>query len=233
MIISHQHKFIFIKTAKTAGTSIEVFLSRWCGKEDIVTPIRPPIEGHQPRNHEQLVDPRTGLLWRPEGLHRALRNVFERRQKFYNHMPAWLVQQRIPARVWNSYFKFCVERNPWDKVLSHYHMVASRADGSLSLDQYLLSNGRVNQLLQSYTDPSGAEYSLLTRWSAVRTSCVLQRCSRTSRWPSTLAYSPSVFGPNQATGPTAHLINQCSMTDKCRIVEQAFAREIGLQRYRL
>lgn len=39
MIISHKHKFIFIKTRKTAGTSIEISLSRFCCNNDIVTPI--------------------------------------------------------------------------------------------------------------------------------------------------------------------------------------------------
>jgi hypothetical protein len=51
MIISHRHRFIFIKTRKTAGTSIEVYLSRFCGEEDVVTPLNPPVEGHEPRNH--------------------------------------------------------------------------------------------------------------------------------------------------------------------------------------
>src|SRR5207248_8898002 len=41
-----------------------------------------------------------------------------------------------PPGIWNSYFKFCVDRNPWDKVLSHYHMHAYRLGGALSLDQY-------------------------------------------------------------------------------------------------
>ncbi len=39
MIISHKHRFIFIKTRKTAGTSVEISLSRYCGSEDIITPI--------------------------------------------------------------------------------------------------------------------------------------------------------------------------------------------------
>lgn len=39
MIVSHRHKFIFIKTRKTAGTSIEASLSRYCGPQDVVTPV--------------------------------------------------------------------------------------------------------------------------------------------------------------------------------------------------
>ena len=39
MIISHKYKFIFLKTTKTAGTSVEISLSRFCGDDDIITPI--------------------------------------------------------------------------------------------------------------------------------------------------------------------------------------------------
>src|SRR5690554_5738319 len=40
MIVSHRHKFIFIKTKKTAGTSIELALRQICGPEDIISPVR-------------------------------------------------------------------------------------------------------------------------------------------------------------------------------------------------
>jgi hypothetical protein len=33
MILSHEHKFIFIKTNKTAGPSIEITLSKHCEPE--------------------------------------------------------------------------------------------------------------------------------------------------------------------------------------------------------
>ena len=39
MIISHSHRYIFIKSEKTAGTSVEAALSKHCTDSDIVTPL--------------------------------------------------------------------------------------------------------------------------------------------------------------------------------------------------
>ena len=39
VLVSHRYKFIFIKTVKTAGTSIEISLSRFCGKDDVIVPF--------------------------------------------------------------------------------------------------------------------------------------------------------------------------------------------------
>jgi len=228
MIISYEHKFIFIKTAKTAGTSIEVFLSQQCGAEDIITPIAPPVEGHQPRNHEQLVNPISELVRQPEGLLAALRNVFERRKKFYNHMPAWLIQRRVPVRVWNTYFKFCVERNPWDKVLSHYYMTASRAGGSLSLDQYL-AGGRFPINYFRYTDPSGARIIIdrVVRYENLIRDLAEVFTRINVRFEGNLGVRAKSDYRTDYT-PYQEVFNE----DQRRIVEQAFAREIELHGYR-
>src|SRR5690606_20572751 len=42
------------------------------------------------------------------------------RPTFYNHMPARKVRRIVGAGTWNNYFKFTVERNPWDAQVSLY-----------------------------------------------------------------------------------------------------------------
>ena len=39
MIISHSKKFIFLRTIKTASSSLEIFLSQFCDKDDILTKV--------------------------------------------------------------------------------------------------------------------------------------------------------------------------------------------------
>ena len=137
MIISHKYKFIFIKTAKTAGTSIEIFLSQMCDERDIFTPIYPHVEPHVARNYKGFWNPL------PELFEENFRNFYKlfkqvkKRNKFGNHFPASLIKKRVSKNTWNNYFKFCVERNPWDKTLSHYYMLKNRRGGSLSLEEYL------------------------------------------------------------------------------------------------
>ena len=151
MIISHRHKFIFIKTGKTAGTSIEVFLSQHCGPDDIVTPIFPHVESHMPRNFTGYFNPIAEIYaFRGKGYKDSIKDLIHRR-KFYNHMPALRVRSRTPRDVWQNYFKFCVERDPWDKTVSDYHMQRWRSDGQLSFDTYL-SKGQFCLNYPLYTD---------------------------------------------------------------------------------
>lgn len=124
MIISHKYKFIFIKTRKTAGTSIEVFLSNHCSHDDILTPIIPEEVMHSPRNYGN----------------------------FFNHIKAFELKKSIHENIWNDYFKFCVERNPWDKMISYYYMQRYRSGNKLTIEDFFSSEDYCSDFF-SYADP--------------------------------------------------------------------------------
>ena len=51
MIISHSKKFIFLRTIKTASSSIEIFLSQFCDKDDILTELFKDEEMFKKKNN--------------------------------------------------------------------------------------------------------------------------------------------------------------------------------------
>ena len=134
MIISHKFKFIFIKTRKTAGTSIEVFLSPLCGGHDILTPIFPAIKDHTPRNYGT----------------------------FYNHISAAEIRAAVNPIIWKTYYKFCVERNPWDKTLSYYYMQKARSGNLLTLEEYFDLQDFCNDY-SAYTEPSDSSQIIVDK----------------------------------------------------------------------
>ena len=103
MLVSHQYKFIFIKTAKTAGTSIESYFERFCmpGDEWEFAHARSEYESEY------------GIIGfrgkkRPRGC------------RFWNHMSAGEIKSRLGDKVWDEYFKFTAVRNPYDKLVSAF-----------------------------------------------------------------------------------------------------------------
>ncbi len=152
MIISHKYKFIFIKTRKTAGTSIEVFLAKQCGMEDVVTPIYPPVSGHTPRNFKGYFNPIGELIETNFKTFKGTLYDWKNKRKFFNHMPAYVVKNRVSPDIWQNYFKFCVERNPWDKTVSHYNMKKYRRNGDLTFFDYL-KNGNYVTDYYHYSSP--------------------------------------------------------------------------------
>ena len=144
MIISHRHKFIFLRTTKTASTSMEISLSRFCGPEDVITPINPldePVRselGIVPQNYTR---PRKPWEFRPKDIVRyLLRKQWPEKILYWNHMPAQLVRERVTPAVWNSYFKFCFVRNPWDRAISRYYWNLSRDARQTNLNKSLRRN---------------------------------------------------------------------------------------------
>lgn len=106
MLVSHRKKFIFTKTVKTAGTSVEAYFEPYCVDDTNweVLHSRPEhvcsvgIIGYRGK-----LAKKSGSTW-------------------FNHMPAALIKERLGEALWDEYFKFTVIRNPFDKLISGFFM---------------------------------------------------------------------------------------------------------------
>jgi len=115
MILSHKHRFIFLKTKKTASSSVELTLSSLCGPDDVITPLLDREEKLRPgRGAQNYLRGDAERERTSNGLTIPMRG-----QDFYNHMKAREVVAIAPAE-WANYFKAAFVRNPWDAHLSAF-----------------------------------------------------------------------------------------------------------------
>ena len=131
MIIDLKNKIIFIKTKKTAGTSMEIALSKFCGKACVITPISPK---------DEVLRKRLGYRG-PQNFY--LENFSTINQKninlFYNHISANEVQKLISPYLWDECKKIAIVRNPFDVAISRYYWEGGDSLG-ISFLQYLKNN---------------------------------------------------------------------------------------------
>ena len=121
MIISFKYKFIFIKTYKTAGSSIESYLYQFLSANDV---------------YSHTADNNGINCWGEFDPENKLSNFFDKdtyneriskKLRFYAHMPAWLIKDRLDIYskklkfdIFNNFYKFAVIRNPFDLIVSDY-----------------------------------------------------------------------------------------------------------------
>ena len=101
VLISHRKKFIYIKNKKVAGTTIEIFFEKYCTDP----------------NKEYVANHSTPTIISNYGI---IGSRLKKDSKYNNHINAEKIVKYIGKDIFNSYFKFCVVRNPFDKMVSLY-----------------------------------------------------------------------------------------------------------------
>jgi len=103
MLISHRKQFIYTKTLKTAGTSVELYFEKYCMPDGV----------WKFQNSREMYVSTAGIIG-----FRGMRNVSG--YEWYNHMPASEIREKVGDSIWDNYFKFCVIRNPFDRLVSGF-----------------------------------------------------------------------------------------------------------------
>ena len=150
MLISHRKNFIFTKTVKTAGTSVESYFEKWC---------LPEGEWQELHFREEHISD-AGIVGK-----RAARPSDA---TWYNHMSAYNIRKQLGQELWDKYFKFTVVRNPFDKLLSGYFMFNRAQRGN----RYLR---RINRYTSKVIGRENPINSLLHRGEIRRFRTWLQR----------------------------------------------------------
>ena len=103
MLVSHSNKFIFVKTKKTAGSTVESIIA-----DNFFDPMVDVCTGSKIDGTPRVnIGPK--LPNQPDG-----------------HRPWHMIRDFVGDQVWNEYHKFTVERNPWEKVVSEFYWKSSR-----------------------------------------------------------------------------------------------------------
>ena len=130
MVINHKLKVIFIKSKKTAGTSFEIALSKYCGQSCIITSIsdddekiRKKLGFRGPQNYKNY-------FWKTENI--------KIQGTFVNHTSASALRKCVPESIWNNYKKITIVRNPFDIAISRYYWEGGEKLG-LDFYEYLIS----------------------------------------------------------------------------------------------
>lgn len=111
-LVSHKHKFIYLKTEKTGSTSVEMALQTLCA---------PP--GTEVSHYGPAIVSDYGIVGA-----RGDKYTKVDESGFQSHMPAKKVAKQLGRDIWSSYTKVSSLRNPYDKAVSWFWFMARKHD---------------------------------------------------------------------------------------------------------
>jgi hypothetical protein len=106
MIVSHKHKFIFVKTHKTSTQTFMKFIKPHLGVDDVMAGDPPNYVNENTKVNVDKIFESTG------------KSALSYQEKYGNHLPWFIIKEIVGDEIWESYTKFTIERDPKDRLVS-------------------------------------------------------------------------------------------------------------------
>tara|TARA_B100000029_G_C17556622_1_gene951887 strand:- start:1113 stop:1868 length:756 start_codon:yes stop_codon:yes gene_type:complete len=161
LIISHKKKFVFIRTGKTASSSMEVYLSQFCSRKDTITTLGAFAEDDEDefKKKHGLPGAQNYILKKKSfGIKNFLNFNFINNVNVNSHDPIDKVLKSEIGNKIKDYFFFCLIRNPFDWIVRSFWW-----DLYLKKKKNLnwINNANKNQLIKifkNFLDETSYEY---------------------------------------------------------------------------
>lgn len=141
MIICQEHKLVFVKTKKTAGSSIEIALGRLLMPGDFATPLSPNSETLRPGKRAIVKASVARLRERSNGTVRAR----------YSHLGFQVAKDFLEDEI-EGCLSFAVERNPWDKAVSAFYFWMLRRGREVKDPKGMFEDFCLSETLATFSD---------------------------------------------------------------------------------
>jgi hypothetical protein len=128
VIVSHRYNFIYIKNKKVAGSSVESFFGQFC-----INPLKS-------YNFKDLIDEsisKYGII--------GCRLTGEGKN-WFSHKKAIQIREDLGNTIFDKYVKFCVIRNPYEKMVSLYYYMNTKMSFLEFVKKYNCNNVNIHSI---------------------------------------------------------------------------------------
>ena len=162
MIISHQKKFVFLRTGKTASSSIEVFLSQFCSTGDTITPLGTFASDDEDKfkeKHDLLCAQNYILKKKSFGIKNFLNFNFYNKVHVNSHDSIDKVLKTEIGNKIKDYFFFCFIRNPFDWIVRCFWWYIYLKKYNRNIDWINnLNKNELNKIFKRFLDEESYNY---------------------------------------------------------------------------